>query len=177
MTAIGRNTRSAQGDHFGWHPGTGPDVDERDGHVFVNNLLAGDTNFNRPLLFTWQTPSLCERLPQPQLTQLDHNVYVRSADSASHPPILWSPASNENCQAGFESLEELRKAYPKFAANSQYFKNYAGPLFKSMELGNYQLLPKFPGMATATPLPAEISRFLNRLQKENRSIGAYPPMP
>jgi hypothetical protein len=34
-----RNERSATGDHFGWHPATGPDVDQREGHVFVNNLL------------------------------------------------------------------------------------------------------------------------------------------
>ena len=39
-----RNERSAVGDHFGWHPAPGPDVDKRDGHVFVGNLLvAGET--------------------------------------------------------------------------------------------------------------------------------------
>jgi len=51
---IARNARSAVGDHFGWHPSTGPNVDERDGHIFVNNLLTGDENFNRPLLYVWQ---------------------------------------------------------------------------------------------------------------------------
>ena len=37
-----RNERSATGDHFGWHPATGPDVDQREGHVFVNNLLVAE---------------------------------------------------------------------------------------------------------------------------------------
>ena len=47
---VSRSERSAVGDHFGWHPATGPGVDERDGHVFVNNLMTGDDGFNRPLL-------------------------------------------------------------------------------------------------------------------------------
>ena len=47
---VSSSERSAVGDHFGWHPATGPDVDERDGHVFVNNLMTGDDGFNRPLL-------------------------------------------------------------------------------------------------------------------------------
>ena len=33
--------RSASADHFAWHPATGPDVSERDGHVFSGNLLDG----------------------------------------------------------------------------------------------------------------------------------------
>lgn len=34
-----RTERSAQGDHFDWHPATGPGVHEREGHIFMNNLL------------------------------------------------------------------------------------------------------------------------------------------
>src|SRR5690606_8397938 len=40
--AIDRTPRSAAADHFGWHPATGPDVDERVGHVIANNLLISD---------------------------------------------------------------------------------------------------------------------------------------
>ena len=54
VACIGRNGRNAVADHFGWHPSTGPDVDKRDGHIFVNNLLTNDYNFDRPLLFVWQ---------------------------------------------------------------------------------------------------------------------------
>ena len=42
--------RSAVGDHFGWHPAAGPDVDQRDGHVFVGNLLVADARFPKALL-------------------------------------------------------------------------------------------------------------------------------
>jgi hypothetical protein len=176
MACIGRNSRSAQGDHFGWHPSTGPDVDKREGHVFVNNLLTGDESFNRPLLFVWQQASLCEQLTKPQLAQLDYNAYVRGADKASYPLILWSPASNEKCQEEFASLENLRKLYPEFSANSRNYLNYDGPLFKGMELGNYQLLPAFTGSKLGMQLPAEIGKLLGQAKKDVRYVGAYPPM-
>lgn len=177
MVCIGRNARSAQGDHFGWHPSTGPDVGEREGHVFANNLLVGDADFNRSLLFVWQPASLCEKLDKPQLKQLDHNVYVRGAEKPSYPLVLWSPAANEKCQTGFGSMEELRKLYPAFSVNSRFYDNYAGPLFKGMELGNYQLSPAFPGAKAAMPLPAGIGKFLDQSKKAGRYVGAYPPMP
>jgi len=177
MACIGRNARTAAGDHFGWHPSTGPDVDKRDGHIFANNLLTGDASFNRPLLFVWQPASLCATLNKPQLQQLDYNVYVRSADKTSYPLMLWSPASNENCQVGFESLENLRKLYPEFSANSRNYLSYDGPLFKGMELGNFQLLSAFPASKSGMQLPAEISKFLGQSKKGERYVGAYPPMP
>ncbi|MCB1120656.1 MAG: right-handed parallel beta-helix repeat-containing protein, partial [Verrucomicrobiae bacterium] len=37
--AFERTPRSAVGDHFDWHPASGPDVDERHGHEFGNNLI------------------------------------------------------------------------------------------------------------------------------------------
>ena len=174
---IGRTARSAAGDHFGWHPSTGPDVDERDGHIFVNNLLTGDKNFHRPLLFVWQPASLCERLDKPMVEQLDYNVYVRASDTASDPAILWSPAMNNNCQIPLAAPEDLHKLYAEFSAHSRYFANYDGPLFKSAELGNYQLLKAFPGAATASRIPAEIGKLIGQAQKDVRFIGAYPPVP
>jgi hypothetical protein len=177
MACIGRTARIAAGDRFGWHASTGPDVDKRDGHVFVNNLLTGDKSLDRPLLFVWQPASLCERLSKSQLKQLDHNVYVRSTEKSSSPLILWSPARGEHCQMAFDSLEDLRGLYPEFSANSRYYVNYDGPLFKSRELGNYQLLPAFPGSKSGMQLPAEISELLAHTKKIGRYVGAYPPMP
>ncbi len=46
------------GDLLGWHSSAGPDVGNRDGHVFVDNLIAGDANFAKPLLFIWLPHSL-----------------------------------------------------------------------------------------------------------------------
>ena len=177
MACIGRNSRSAQGDHFGWHPSTGPDVDEREGHVFANNLMVGDDVFNRPLLFVWQQASLCQELTSSQLKQLDNNTYVRGAEKTSYPLVLWGPAANEKCQAGFESLEDLQKLNPKFSANSRFYAGYDGPLFKGMALGNYQLSPAFAGSKSGMPLPAEISKLLGQTKKNTRYVGASPPMP
>ncbi|MFH0990091.1 MAG: right-handed parallel beta-helix repeat-containing protein [bacterium] len=175
---IGRNERTAANDRtFGWHSSTGPDVDKRDGHVFVNNLLTGNSTYHRPLLFVWQPASLCKQLPNSQLRQLDYTVYVRTIETTQAPLIVWSPAPGEECQVGFESLSDLRKLYPEFSGNSLSLYNYHGPLFKSTELGNYQLLPEFPGANSGIQLPVEISKFL-RLSKGNGPyVGAYPIIP
>jgi parallel beta-helix repeat protein len=174
---IARNGRTPANDRmFGWHSSTGPDVDKRDGHVFVNNLLTGDSKYARPLLFVWQPDSLCKQLPSPLLKQLDHNAYVRSAEKMSTPLILWSPSPGEQCQAGFESLNDLRKLFPQFSANSVSFSGYNGPLFKSTTLGNYQLLPTAPGATSGMQLPADIRKLLGQSTKEGQYVGAYGPM-
>ncbi len=177
MACIGRNARSVPGDHFGWHPGTGPDVDKRDGHVFVNNLLVGDRDFGRPLVFVWQPATLCAQLPNSQLAQLDHNVYARGAAKPRYPLMLWSPASNEACQVVFDTPDDLRKAYPEFEVHSRVYPAYEGPLFKCMELGNYQVVSAFPGLKSGKQLPAEIETLLGQSRKNGVYIGAYPLTP
>ena len=172
MACIGRNTRSAAGDHFGWHPSTGPDVNDRDGHIFENNLLVGDENLNRPLMFVWQPAVLCKQVSNSQLQQFDYNMFVRSTQSLQ-PLVLWSPAGNDNCQININTLDELNKLYTGFMVHSKYFDNYSGPLFKSNELGEYHLLKSFPGANEAIKLPEDIGKFLGISKKY---IGAYPPV-
>ena len=171
---FGRTDRTAVGDHFGWHPSTGPDVNDRDGHVFVNNLITADENYKGPLLVFWQMPSLCERLSKPQVKKFDNNVYVQHG-IASQRMILWSPAQDPNCQVAFDSPSALNKMYPEFEADSQSFVNYKGPLFKSLELGNYELLQAFPASKSAAKLPSEISKLLEP-KNDAKFIGAYPPV-
>ncbi|RPI05397.1 MAG: right-handed parallel beta-helix repeat-containing protein [Ignavibacteriae bacterium] len=173
-----RNERTPANDGtFGWHSSTGPDVDKRDGHIFVNNLLVGGPNYLRSLLFVWQPPALCNQLSHALLKHMDYNVYIRNAEKASSPLMWWSPAPNAECQAGIDSLENLRKLYPEFSANSRIFINYDGPLFKSRELGNYQIVHTFPGSTLGMPLPANISTLLGQSIKNGRYVGAYPPLP
>ncbi|MGA9365300.1 MAG: right-handed parallel beta-helix repeat-containing protein [Bacteroidota bacterium] len=176
VACIGRTGRTAAGDRFGWHASTGPDIDRREGHVFVNNLLTGDKSFNRPLLFVWQPASLCEQLTKPQLKELDHNVCVRGTEKTLYPLILLSPAPNKDCQVGIDSLEGLRDLYPEVTANSRSYVGYDGPLFKSVELGNYQLLSAFPGSKSGAQLPAEIGTLLGQFKKDGLYVGAYPPI-
>ena len=177
VACIGRTDRTAAGDRFGWHPSTGPDINDREGHVFVNNLLTADENFSRPLLAFSQPVALCERLSKPQVKQLDYNVYVRRSKTASSPLIFWSPAGGSRCQVPLASLEDLQKLHPEFSANSRYFAGYSGPLFKSAEQGNYQLLQAFPGSKAAARLPSEISKLLGLSETDAPFIGAYPPLP
>ncbi|MGH8017582.1 MAG: right-handed parallel beta-helix repeat-containing protein, partial [Opitutaceae bacterium] len=58
VASFERTERSAVADHFGWHPATGPDVDERDGHIFAGNLVAADADFTKALLRFDQTKAL-----------------------------------------------------------------------------------------------------------------------
>jgi len=173
MVCIARDTRSAQGDHFGFHPSTGPDVDERFGHIFINNLLTGDENFERPLLLVWQPAVLCETLSESPLKQFDHNVYVTSAASNYKTLAYWSPFPNEQCQEEVVSIDGLKKV-SKAAANSKYLKNNHMPLFKSPLLGNYQLLDGFPGVDAGTELPDNVKKLIGLPKSAGRYIGAYP---
>ena len=177
MACIGRNARSAAGDHFGWHPSTGPDVDKREGHVFVNNLLVGDKDFQRPQLFVWQPATLCAQLPKSQLRMIDHNVYVRQATQATYALILWSPVQNDTCQAGYHSPQDVRKMYPAFEGSSISYPGYDGPMFRSMDLKNFQLAPAFPGAKAGMRLPAEIGTLLGKSRTGGVYVGAYPPAP
>ncbi|HTY11462.1 MAG TPA: right-handed parallel beta-helix repeat-containing protein [Bacteroidota bacterium] len=176
MACIGRNGRVPAGDHFGWHSSTGPGVEKREGHVFVNNLLTGDKNFTRPLLFVWQPASLCERLSKPALSQFDHNIFERGIEKTPYPLIVWSPAQNAKCQTGFNSVDSLRAVYPEFEANSRYYLNYDGPSFKSVQLNNYQLIPGAPGATSGGQTPEEIRKLIGQEKKSERYVGAFPPM-
>ena len=174
VASFERSERSAVGDHFGWHPSTGPDVEERHSHVFVNNILAADESFQGPLLRFHQTVEVKDRLKDPQVKELDSNVYVRRAGATPQALIMWSPVQGEKNSADLASLDELRKLYSKFEAKGQGLPDYRGPLFRGMELGNFELLSSSPVVKTAAPLPASIRSVLN--WKESSFPGAYAPI-
>lgn len=171
---FGRDKRSAEGDHFGWHPSTGPGVDQRFGHVFVNNLLTGDANFKRPLMLVWQHPDLCQKLEKSPLKHFDYNVYVKDLNSGFQTLLYWSPAAIAGCQQDVVSLDGLNKVFEGSSVNSKVFENYNMPLFKSIELGNFELNTAFPGANTGTILPSEIQKLLELQPKYKPYIGAYP---
>ncbi len=170
---ISRSERSAAGDHFGWHPATGPDVNERDGHIFINNLMAADASLNRPHLFIWQRNILCDRLKEPQLAKIDNNVYAQSSNRKDMPLILWSPAENENCIIALKSPAELNALHPRFEGGSMLLTDYN--IFVSPELLNYRPLPGFPGNRAAAALPADIQLLLKLKSRTKPYVGAYLP--
>ena len=174
---IGRTPRSAEGDHFGWHPSTGPDVDERYGHIFVNNLIAVDENYYDMLFIAFQTPDLCKKLNKPQLDKMDNNVYVQTPGNKSHPLMLWSPTKSADCHEEIEVVSDLHKLHADFSDNSKNFVDYDGPLFKSWRLGKFELLSGFSGSRAGAKLPEEIRELLEISEEDIPFIGAFPPNP
>ena len=171
MVCIARDTRSAQGDHFGWHPSTGPDVEERFGHVFVNNLLTGDAGFDRPLLLVWQPAVLCEKLSETPLKQFDNNVFAKQNDSYK-TLAFWSPSKADKCQSEIKTLAELQQLSGA-AAKSQVLEGKHLPLFKSRIIGNYKLLHEFPGKTAATEVPASVKKLMGIPMETKEFVGAY----
>jgi hypothetical protein len=173
IACIGRDGRSAQGDHFGWHPSTGPDVDQRIGHYFVNNLLVSDENFNRPLMMVWQPNSLCTKLNQPPFEQFDNNVYMSNENAPKSPLLYFSPIPGDSCQLAGYNVAELQKYYPTYN-KSGVEKKLANSPFVNPLLGNYHLFQPSQFAGNAAKLPEKISTLLKLSKKQQPYIGAYP---
>jgi parallel beta-helix repeat protein len=170
VASFERTERSAKNDHFGWHPSTGPDVDQREGHRFVGNLLVADDTFTRELLHFEQAKVLCGKLTKPMISQLDGNVYIRRGNHTAKTFIVWTPAETENCLAEYPTLAAFQKAHPEFDAHSSYFENYYGVVFKSAELSNVQPVRAFPSDA---PVPDEVRALAGWPAGVPLNAGAY----
>jgi hypothetical protein len=166
-----RNERSAVGDHFGWHPKTGPDVAEREGHVFAGNLLAASESFRRPLVRFEQARGLCGKLTRPQATSVDGNVYARTGDG---PLVVWGPVAGETCQAEAASLEELRALDATLEARGRFVAEPASTVFRSPELRRLEPARPLPGAPGVDLLPPEVRRLLGWPAKGPLVPGAYP---
>jgi hypothetical protein len=167
-----RNERSKTNDHFGWHPATGPDVDEREGHVFVNNLLVAGASYTQPLLRLEQPKALCETLTRPMANEVNGNVYARARPSGSDaelPLIVISPVANESCLATFTSLDALRKLVPAFETAGQQLDRTPRSIFKAPALGRYELLQPIGAKPGAPTLPDHVREALGWNQSESQS--------
>ena len=154
---IDRTERSAQGDHFGWHPQTGPDVNERVGHVFEGNLLVADATVKGPLLRFEQAPVTCGKVTQPMTTRVDGNVYVRAP--GNQPLVSWAPVPDAACQTTFASLDAFRKAVPGVEAKGRALAGYEDAVFRSPELRRFELA-RVPQGVQPLPVPAEVRKLL-----------------
>ena len=174
VASFERNERSAVGDHFGWHPRTGPDVDAREGHAFVGNLMVASETFRKAMLRFEQPKGLCGKLTRPQASPVDGNVYVRYGDGPRSELVVWSPVAGENCQVEVGSLEELRHLQPGIEVRSRLLDAFDGALFRSPELRRFELARLLPGLPAAEDLPLDIRRALGWPEREPRTPGAYP---
>jgi hypothetical protein len=171
VASFERNERSATGDHFAWHPATGPDVHEREGHAFVGNLLVAGDTFRGPLLRFEQPQALCERLARPQATDVDGNLYVRGPGGG--PLVAWSPVAGEKCLVELDALDALRKLQPSFERRGAHLAGPGLALFRSPELRRFDLAQPLPAAPTLADLPAEVRRLLGWPEKGAVIPGAY----
>ena len=175
-----RDERSASGDHFGWHPATGPDVDERYGHVFANNLLVASEATTGPLVNVNQPEALCNKLDTSAIKNMDGNVYVRpnslyqATAASSAPMVQWVDAKSEGCAAKFASLKAFKRAFPGYDANSYSVEGTPRSIFLAPDLHRYQLQQRLP-LKSQIVMPAALQKQLgwkrNQLKK---TVGALP---
>ncbi|NCT83416.1 MAG: right-handed parallel beta-helix repeat-containing protein [Comamonadaceae bacterium] len=154
---IDRNERSAQGDHFGWHPQTGPDVHERVGHVFAANLLVADAALQGPLLRFEQSPATCRKVTAAMAERVDGNVYIRPG--RDQPLLSWAPMPGMPCQASFAGLDEFRQAVPGVEARGRALTPAGGAVFRSPELRRFELA-RVPEGVQPLPVPADLRKLM-----------------
>jgi hypothetical protein len=172
VASFERNTRSAVGDHFGWHPSTGPDVHERDGHVFSGNLLVAGADFPKAMFRADQAPELKDKLTKPAFDAVDHNVYVRPGDSAAPALIAWSPGAGDVNQFMLRTPAELNQRHPRFEAHSQLLALAPEAVLQSPGLKRYAPVRPLP---VKSPLPAEVAALLGWPKQDTYVPGAYQP--
>jgi parallel beta-helix repeat protein len=170
VASFERNERSAVGDHFGWHPATGPDVDQREGHVFSGNLLVADARFPKALFRAEQAPVLKEKLTKPMFAATDNNLYVRPATTVAKNLVTWSPAAGDSNQYEFKSVAELQAKLSPYEPHSQVLDLEPGSVLQSPDLKNYALTRAVP--VKAAP-PAEIISLLGWPKQDSYAPGAY----
>jgi hypothetical protein len=167
---IDRNERSAQGDHFGWHPQTGPDVNERVGHEFAGNLLVADASVKGPLLRFEQPPTVCGKVTEPMTMRVDGNVYLRAGQG--QPLISWAPVPGTPCQASYATLDEFRRAQPGLETRGRSLPTPAGAVFRSPELRRFELA-RLPEGVQPLPVDASLRKLLGWTEP-TRLPGALP---
>ncbi len=170
---FGRTDRGMGQDHFGWHPTTGPAYDERDGHVFANNLMYAVEAFPHPLLSVWQMPTLAIPGGKPQIKDLDNNVYIRGAVENEAPLVLYSPVNPDDEPVFFDSLQALQKRYPQAELNSLFLHDGNRSPFLSIELKNFELIDPKQVNPAARTLPERIRKQLDA-RRGASYVGAYP---
>jgi len=172
-----RNDRVAAGDTFDWHATTGPDLEQRDGHIFLHNLMAASDSYHDPLLEFLQKSSLCGKLKNAQATEVDGNVYLRAASTASGAPvplIVYAPSEGENCTMRLASLDEFRKLEPAFETNGVQIDRSPRSVLKGPDLGNFELQRALPNAPARNFLPPEVRSLLGWNEEEAKTPGAYP---
>jgi hypothetical protein len=170
---FGRTNRGDDADHFGWHIRTGPGVEERDNHVLKNNLFFMEEGLARTPVTAWQPTFMYERLPNPQLSAINNNLYVFEEKEIGSTLISWSPANNEDCMATLNTPAELTALHTEFATESKFFQMQPDSLFTGYRQNDFSLLPETSALCNGAILPEDIASAMRLSDKEASFVGAY----
>jgi parallel beta-helix repeat protein len=174
-----RNGRVAAGDVFDWHSTTGPALDQREGHIFLHNLMAATDSHHDPLLeFLQDAPSLCGKLKHAQANEVNGNVYIRATSAAvsdqPEPLIVYAPSEGESCTTRLASLNDFRKLQPAFEKSGIQVDRSPRSVLKGPDMGNFELRRALPNASAKDFLPAEVRTLLGWSDAEAKTPGAYP---
>lgn len=170
---IDRTERSAVGDHFAWHPRTGPGVDEREGHVLEGNLILADDRYTKPLARIEQSGSLFGKLVDPMVSGMDSNVYVRP-ESSGHPLIAYGPVPEAPGVARFNSLDAFRAAVSGMELHGVQIDAAPRAVVRSIDLKRYDPIHPIARADGAPVLAGDVRKLLGWSEEQARSVGAYP---
>lgn len=166
---LDRTERSAVGDHFGWHPATGPDVDKRERQVFVGNLVVADAVHPLPLFRIEQSEKLLGKLTRTPMQRMDHNLFVRPPGS-SQPVFVWGPFPNEKGLAKWMNWGEIYQAMPEVIGGSRLVPLEPRDVFQSPELRQLRLRSAHQ---VKVPIVDEVVKVLDWPREKEFLPGAY----
>lgn len=174
MACIGRDGRKPEGDLFGWHSSTGPNIYDRNEHHFMNNLLYGNNDYDLPLLFVWQSPVICKEVTSTQIKNMDFNLFIKSKTKSKYPLIIWSPSETTNCCEEFETISDFQKKYNNYLKNSYFLNDYKySVLYGNYFTRSFEFSDIKEYIIKGTSLPEEMKMKLGK--SKINYIGAYCP--
>ena len=151
-------------------------MEQRAGHVFVNNLMVASEGFRAPLARFELAAGLCTRFTRPEVKEVNGNVYVRPvpavAPAAAVPLVQWSPVpGGASCQAAPLSLEEFPKVAPGYEAAGKQMDRTPRSVFKGFDVGRYELREAIPAGEVT---PADVRKVLGWSEADAKTAGAFP---
>lgn len=172
-----RTDRIPQGDIFDWHSATGPGVKEREGHVFVNNLMVASKASLGPMVEVGQSPAVCQQLTRPELSTIDGNVYVRPSTAyaaVAAPLVSWVDTNAANCSARFASLAAFRERVPGIEVHGRQLEGSPRSVFTAPDISRYQLRRALPASGSVALPPSVREQLGWSKEQAARTVGALP---
>jgi hypothetical protein len=113
-------------------------------------------------------------------SEVNGNVYVRATapgDGIDPPLVVMSPAATESCLTTLTSLDDFRQLAPAVESTGQQLNRTPRSIFKSPDLGRFELLQELPSPSGHRALPIHVREALGWSETDAQTAGAYPVKP